>query len=148
MDKKLSFGTHINNAPVWAKAVKKHTRKLQIIRNKYLKIIICNLPRRSPTNRLHEDTKMLVMSDFLNFRKKGLLSDHHLIKKLFWTVCCKIPFNSIKWRFFNWCFPSKYFDYHLSYYGTQWTCCKIYGLISNNHFKHYCNCNIIQSSTK
>lgn len=51
-------------SPVWPSAALSHRKKLQIIQNRCLKII-CNLPRRFSTSRLHGLTGIPLMNEFL-----------------------------------------------------------------------------------
>lgn len=50
--------------PVWHTAAKSHTKKLQVIQNKSLKLIN-KLPWKYPTDQLHRDTRYETVQDFI-----------------------------------------------------------------------------------
>ena len=51
-------------SPVWISCSRTHSKRLQILQNKCLKIIY-NLPMRYSTRQFHEETKYPMIEDFL-----------------------------------------------------------------------------------
>jgi hypothetical protein len=72
--------------PVWSNCAETHMNKLQIMQNKCLKTIF-NLPRNHPTHFLHRSLiyptfKEQVSKISLNFKRKLIISENHLIRSL------------------------------------------------------------------
>lgn len=58
--------------PIWKSASKCHLKKLQILQNKCLKII-CNLPRRFSTHRLHEEYNFQYIANTIDQQSSSFL---------------------------------------------------------------------------